>query len=197
VDGVPPTLGFVGRRDWCDKGRRTGRAGGSTPTGGTVTDLDRACTPVPASAQTDSSIADVVGRPERVLLVTVAVAGFGILLAPEQLADTDSPRPPAPHRNFDPRRVGILERDVWVAYYQRRWLRLLCLSISLVHAAFRMGAVATAVGAWHAVRANQLWAPVVNNDPIGARRHMKQFYRLLQTRTRHRCGTSRVATVAN
>jgi hypothetical protein len=130
------------------------------------------------------------------VLVKLAVAGFGVRLTPEQPPEqrgTDYARPPAPHRSFDPRRVGMLERDVWVAYYQRRWLRLLRLYVALVHAGFRMGPVATVVGAWHALRANQLWAPFPDNDPIGARRHMERFYRLLESRTGAQVGPQRAA----
>lgn len=114
-------------------------------------------------------------------------------MAGERPPDAGSSRPPAPHRSFDPRRVGVLERDVWVAYYRRRWLRLLRLSVSLVHASFRMRVDATLAGAWHVLRATQLWAPVPDNDPIGARRHMERFYRLLEARSGARIGPQRAA----
>jgi hypothetical protein len=87
-------------------------------------------------------------------------------------------RQPA-HRSFDPRRVGLLERDAWVAYYTRHWLRLLGVSVALVGSTFRMGPVGTLRGAWHVLRANQKWAPFPDNDPDEARRHMASFYRLL------------------
>ena len=83
------------------------------------------------------------------------------------------------HRRFDPRRVGRLERDAWAAYYTRHWARLLCASIGLVAAGFRMGPISTLRGAWHVLRANQKWAPFPDNDPDGARRHMAGFYRLV------------------
>jgi hypothetical protein len=37
----------------------------------------------------------------------------------------------------------------------------------------------TLYGAWLVLRANQLWAPPVDNDPAGARRCMERFYRLV------------------
>jgi hypothetical protein len=89
---------------------------------------------------------------------------------------------PARHRSFDPRRVGTLERDAWVAYYEHRWLRLSVVSVVLVRAGFRMGTVGTFRGAWHVLRANQLWAPFPDNDAEGARRQMERFYRLVSAR---------------
>ena len=70
---------------------------------------------------------------------------------------------------------------MWVAYYQRRWARLLVVSVLLVRAGFGMRPVATLRGAWHVLRANQLWAPFPDNDADGARHHMERFYRLLDT----------------
>ena len=65
-------------------------------------------------------------------------------------------------------RVARLEREAWVSYYERRWIRLLVVSVALVQASFRMGPAGTLIGAWHVLRANQLWAEVPDNDPIGA-----------------------------
>jgi hypothetical protein len=87
--------------------------------------------------------------------------------------------PIARYRSFDPRRVGTLERDAWVAYYEHRWGKLLLSSVALVRAGFRLGAVRTLQGAWHVLRANQLWAPFPDNDADGARRHMARFYALV------------------
>src|SRR5437588_4113188 len=44
--------------------------------------------------------------------------------------------PVKPHRSFDPRRVGALECDAWVAYYRREWLKLLRASIALTRHTF-------------------------------------------------------------
>ena len=35
-------------------------------------------------------------------------------------------------RDFDPRKVAHLEKEAWVAYYQKRWFRLLQVIIDLV-----------------------------------------------------------------
>jgi hypothetical protein len=82
-------------------------------------------------------------------------------------------------RNFDPRRVGDMECRAWVAYYRRDWAGVLLSSVGLVRHGFRMRWDRTLCGAWLVLRANQLWAPPVDNDPAGARRCMERFYRLV------------------
>jgi hypothetical protein len=67
-----------------------------------------------------------------------------------------------------------------MAYYRRQWPRFLVLSVRLVRGAFRMDWPRTVHGAWLVLRANQLWAPVPENDPDGARRCMRRFYALLR-----------------
>ena len=84
-------------------------------------------------------------------------------------------------RSFSPLRVGHLEADVWVAYYQREWARFLALSVLVVRTAFGMDWIRTVHGAWLVLRANQLWAPPPpRSDPAGARRCMRRFYALLR-----------------
>jgi hypothetical protein len=85
-----------------------------------------------------------------------------------------------PHRAFDPRVVGQLETVAWVAYYRHEWLKLLRASIGLTRRVFGLSWPATLKGAWYVLRANQLWAPIPDNDPDGARRTMERFYRLVK-----------------
>jgi hypothetical protein len=82
-------------------------------------------------------------------------------------------------RDFDPVRVGQLECDAWVTYYQRRWRAFLAAAIGLTRHSFRLSWPATVYGAWLVLRANQLWAPHPDNDPDGARRCMQRFYALV------------------
>ena len=49
----------------------------------------------------------------------------------------------------------------------------------MVHVGFGMGPVRTVLGAFHVLRANQLWAPYPDNDPDGARASMRRFYALV------------------
>jgi len=85
-------------------------------------------------------------------------------------------------RTFDPVRIGRLETFAWVTYYRHEWLRLLRASLGLTYEAFHLGWWRTLYGAWLVLRANQLWAPVPDNDPDGARATMRRFYALVAAR---------------
>jgi hypothetical protein len=87
-----------------------------------------------------------------------------------------------PHRAFDPRRVGSLECAAWVAYYRRDWLSFLRAATGLTRHAFGLPWPSTLYAAWLVLHANQLWAPLPDNDPDGARREMERFYRLISKR---------------
>jgi hypothetical protein len=86
------------------------------------------------------------------------------------------------HRSFDPHKVGALETTAWVSYYRREWLRFLRAAVLLTRHTFGLSWPSTLRGAWLVLRANQLWAPPVNNDPDRARRAMERFYRLVKER---------------
>jgi hypothetical protein len=87
-------------------------------------------------------------------------------------------RAPRSMRSFDPRRLGAAECDGWVGYYRRRWLLFLGAAVRMVRVGFGMPWPHTFYGAWLVLRANQLWAPVPDNDPDGAQRTMRRFYAL-------------------
>jgi hypothetical protein len=82
-------------------------------------------------------------------------------------------------RSFDARRVGELECDAWVTYYRRQWGQFLRAAFGLTRESFGLSWPNTVRGGWWVLRANQLWAPVPDNDPDGARRYMERFYRLV------------------
>ena len=85
-------------------------------------------------------------------------------------------------RTFDPVRVGRLECAAWAAYYRREWWPFLRAAVGMVDAGFQMSRRRTVVGAWHVLRANQVWAPYPDNDPDAAREHMRRFYALVFSR---------------
>jgi hypothetical protein len=87
-----------------------------------------------------------------------------------------------PHRSFDPRRVGALETDAWVAYYRREWPRFLRSAVALTRHTFGLPWPETLRGAWLVLRANQHWAPFPDNDPNRARAAMRKFYKLVADR---------------
>ena len=41
-------------------------------------------------------------------------------------------RPDNPIRHFDPKKIAYYEKENYVAYYQKAWLRLLRVSVGLV-----------------------------------------------------------------
>jgi hypothetical protein len=77
-------------------------------------------------------------------------------------------------RSIDPVLVGNRETDAWVAYYRRDWRRFLVASVGLVSAGFGMNPVRTLRGAWFVLRANQVWAPIPDNQPELAREYMRE-----------------------
>jgi hypothetical protein len=101
------------------------------------------------------------------------------LRAPVALADSAGGQVNGRPRSYDPSRVAGLECAAWVAYYQRRWLRLLVAAAGLVRAGLGMSWPRTVRAAWCALRAIQLWAPLTGNDPERARRYMRRFYALV------------------
>src|SRR6476659_2754838 len=96
-------------------------------------------------------------------------------------------------RSFDPRLVGSLECDAWVAYYRREWPTFLRAAIRLTHHTFGLNVPATLYGAWLVRRANQRWVPHPDNDPEGARRCMTKFYGLVRRRHHERFDAAEAA----
>ena len=100
---------------------------------------------------------------------------------------------PSAMRSFDPRAVGRLECETWVAYYRREWGRFLRAAIAVTRHAFALPWPATLWGAWLVLRANQLWAPYPDNDPERARACMRRFYALVARRHRERYDVAEAA----
>jgi hypothetical protein len=82
-------------------------------------------------------------------------------------------------RTFDPVTLGNREADAWASYYRHEWRQFLAAAVGMVGIGFGMGRVKTVIGAFHVLRANQLWAPYPDNDPDGARASMRRFYALV------------------
>jgi hypothetical protein len=86
--------------------------------------------------------------------------------------------PGRPRFAFDPVAVGRSECAAWVAYYRRDWPRMLVGALGMVRHGFGLGPLRNLKAAWHVMRANQVWAPYPDNDPVAAREHMARFYRM-------------------
>ncbi|MCW2495676.1 hypothetical protein [Jatrophihabitans sp.] len=82
-------------------------------------------------------------------------------------------------RDFDPVALAQAERDGWVGYYRRDWRGVLAAAVRMVRLGFGMSWPRTLRGAWFVLRANQLWAPYPENDPVAARDYMRRFYALV------------------
>ena len=85
-------------------------------------------------------------------------------------------------RSFDPFRIADLEYRMWVGYYLRRWTHVMAAAVRLLRLGFGTDVVRTLQGAWLMLRAIQLWAPLPDNDPDGARACMRELYALVRLR---------------
>jgi hypothetical protein len=83
-------------------------------------------------------------------------------------------------RSFDPVRIADLEYRMWVAYYLRRWNHLLAAMVRLHRLGFGTNWLRVLRGARLMLRAAQLWAPYPDNDPDGARAHLRELYALVR-----------------
>jgi hypothetical protein len=109
--------------------------------------------------------------------------------------DDRTARRPSRLRSFDPNRIADLEYRAWVGYYLREWPQVLVASIGLVRVGFGMDWYRTLHGAWLVLRANQLWAPLPDNDPEGARARMRRFYALVRLSYGEPASPARAATL--
>jgi hypothetical protein len=91
-------------------------------------------------------------------------------------------RPDWDPRSFDPVRLGQQETTAWASYYRHDWGTFLRAAVGMVRTGFGFDPLRTLIGAYHVLRANQLWAPYPDNDPDGARASMQRFYTMV---TRH------------
>ena len=97
-----------------------------------------------------------------------------------RLTSAGRPGLPSRLRSFDPARVADLEYRAWVGYYQHNWRQALIAFVGLIRMCFGMDWCRTLHAAWLALRAIQLWAPLPDNDPDGARARMRRFYALVR-----------------
>jgi hypothetical protein len=80
--------------------------------------------------------------------------------------------------------VGRLEKDNWVAYYQKDWATLLRVSVSMVKEAFGLNWVQAVYAAALVARAEMAAAPVPHNDIPKAEALMRRFYGFIK-KTHH------------
>jgi hypothetical protein len=81
---------------------------------------------------------------------------------------------------FDPGKLAHYETENYVAYYQKRWLRLLRVSISMVKEAYQLSLPQAIYGAYLVARAEIAAAPFPNNDIPRAEVYIQRFFRFLK-----------------
>src|SRR5512147_102960 len=84
-----------------------------------------------------------------------------------------------PMRKFDPKKIAYYEKENYVAYYQRDWLKLLRVSIGLVKETFGLNWLQGAYGAYLIARAEIAFAPFPKNDLPTARKYIRRFYQFI------------------
>jgi hypothetical protein len=80
---------------------------------------------------------------------------------------------------FDPSRLAYYEKENYMAYYQRRWLRLLVVSISMVKEAYQLSLPQAIYAAYLVARAEMAAAPVPDNDIPQAEAYMGRLFHFL------------------
>lgn len=83
-------------------------------------------------------------------------------------------------RKFNPVKVGQYETANWVAYYQKRWPKLLVYSIGMVKEAFGLTWPQALYGAYLVAKAEIAAAPFPDNDIPTAQAYMTRFYQMVK-----------------
>lgn len=82
--------------------------------------------------------------------------------------------------NLDPAALARYEKDNYVAYYQKDWLKLLRVSIGLVKESFGLNWFQAAYGAYLVARAEIAFAPFPENDLPRATAYITRFYEFIK-----------------
>ena len=86
----------------------------------------------------------------------------------------------SPMRRFDPRVVAHYEKENYVAYYQKDWLKLLRVSVGLVKATFGLTLAQAIYGAYLVARAEIAFAPFPDNDIPLAQAYTRRLYAFIK-----------------
>ncbi len=82
--------------------------------------------------------------------------------------------------DLDPAALARYEKDNYVAYYQKDWLKLLRVSIGLVKESFGLSWPQAAYGAYLVARAEIAFAPFPENDLPRALVYITRFYQFIK-----------------
>lgn len=89
-------------------------------------------------------------------------------------------RPDNPIRNLDPRKLAHYEKENYVAYYQKDWLKLVRVSVGMVKEAFGLSWPQAIYGAYLIARAEIAFAPFPRNDIPLAEAYVRRFYQFIK-----------------
>jgi hypothetical protein len=89
-------------------------------------------------------------------------------------------RPDNPIRKLDPRKLAHYEKENYVAYYEKDWLKLLRVSVGMVKESCGLSWLQAAYGAYLVARAEIAFAPFPNNDIPLAKAYTRRFYQFLK-----------------
>lgn len=89
-------------------------------------------------------------------------------------------RADSPLRRFDPRRLAHYEKENYVAYYEKNWLKLLHISISMIKEAFDFSLWQAIYAAYLVARAEIAFAPFPDNNIPLAENYARRFYQFLK-----------------
>ncbi|HLO18645.1 MAG TPA: hypothetical protein VK206_27690 [Anaerolineales bacterium] len=89
-------------------------------------------------------------------------------------------RPDNPIRKLNPRKLANYEKENYVAYYEKDWLKLLRVSVGMVKESFGLSWLQAIYGAYLIARAEIAFAPFPNNDVPLAEAYTRRFYEFIK-----------------
>jgi hypothetical protein len=89
-------------------------------------------------------------------------------------------KPNNPIRNLDPRKLAYYEKENYVAYYGKDWMKLLRVSVGMVKESFGLSWLQAIYGAYLIARAEIAFAPFPNNDVPLAETYVRRFYQFIK-----------------
>jgi hypothetical protein len=89
-------------------------------------------------------------------------------------------RPDNPIRKMDPRKLAYYEKENYVAYYEKNWLKLLRVSVGMVKESCGLSWPQAIYGAYLVARAEIAFAPFPENDLPLAKAYARRFYEFLR-----------------
>lgn len=89
-------------------------------------------------------------------------------------------KPNNPIRDLDPRKLAHYEKENYVAYYEKDWLKLLRVSVGMVKESFGLSWLQAIYGAYLVARAEIAFAPFPDNNRALAEAYLRRFYQFIK-----------------